>query len=69
MFNDFFLFFQRLKAMFSFVFLIGVCVTINCELSGGGSATTMGLPYLVFILDESVLAFLIVGWIYITMEL
>jgi hypothetical protein len=29
----------------------------------------MGLPYLVFILDESVLAFLIVGWIYITMGL
>ena len=69
MFNDFFLFFQRLKAMFSFVFLIGVCVTINCELSGGVSATTMGLSYLVFILDESVLAFLIVGWIYITMGL
>ena len=69
MFNDFFLFFQTLKAMFSFVFLIGVCVTLNCELSGGGSPTTMWLPYLVFILDESVLAFLIVGWIYITMGL
>ena len=55
--------------MLSFVFLIGVCVTINCELSEGGSATTMGLPYLVFILDESVLVFLIVGWIDITMGL